>query len=86
MVLVVKSTYFAFKSRVQLNAFDAVPRRRVLEVASHRACRLTHGSGVAVVITGERRRHCRPGGFGEMVRVIPTPTHWRVPDLDDTLH
>ena len=61
MVLVEKFTYFAFKSRVQLNAFDAVPRRRVLEVASHRACRLTHGSGVAVVITGERRRHCRPG-------------------------
>ena len=86
MVLVEKFTYFAFKSRVQLNAFDAVPRRRVLEVASHRACRLTHGSVAAVVITGERRRHCRPGGFGGMVRVIPTPTHWRVPDLDDTLY
>ena len=69
MVLVVKSTYFAFKSRVQLNAFDAVPRRRVLEVASHRACRLTHGSGVALVITGERRRHCRGNGWQCAARV-----------------
>ena len=59
--MVVKFTYSAFKSRVQLNVFDAVPRRRVLEVASHGACRLTHGSVTAVVITGERRRHCRPG-------------------------